>query len=727
MNRKKLTRQQRNEFIRISDALCRGHYHAIYKRLGWEKPNSNFKCPNKTAHAAGDNNPSMSVDNITGQFNCFGCGFKGNLPSYWKEYLKGNSQYGDTYFDFMIYVNGFEAYTQLFSDTRKCEGVSNRNEQMKDKGNVDECIADQSTSLPIDILNRYVDNLLNDKTKLDYLFETRRITTEIVQKYKIGLDDYGRYVFPQIDINGNLINLKTYDPLNPKFKWLHLVKDQKTIVSPPQSLTNGRLVFFEGETDAYAAIAQDIPGAVTLGSAQNNNIDKYMSVEFAEKYLKCKEIIIVFDDDDAGRLGALKLALSLTKYTYKIKLISLRQTDTFPNGLEPQAVSMVNGHEKRTEKDFTDFLKKNGFSTESLQEFNNLVERTPYIHFLVHQTEGVGLVNNVFMALLRQKCLTQEKYLRLQRLYESLEKFDFNMETSSKFTISEIADIDINSIDTFLNDKISETTSTQASDPQDQRQILVFNDESTTVRTLFTEIVDVLLPTNRFFMFNNILVYINADKGMVPLDTSNFSGSMIQHADFATQNEVKDEVKTKNDIIPDKLVKTFLNNQSELSKFPRLKLYTKNPVFDDKLNFIAVPGYHSESKVYYDGETIIPDSLHTILDELLSEFCFAEDADKVNFIGALITLLIVTQYPGAHPMISINANKQGLGKTTLAEILAIVSDNEITSISYTPNDEEFEKQIATAVITNKNVILIDNVKKRKNSDNDIEISSAVLD
>src|SRR5262249_47637266 len=92
-------------------------------------------------------------------------------------------------------------------------------------------------------------------------------------------------------------------------------------------------------------------------------------------------------------------------------------------------------------------------------------------------------------------------------------------------------------------------------------------------------------------------------------------------------------------------------------------------------------------------------------------------------VGVLITAVTILHWIGKHPMSIFNANQQGLGKTALAHLLGFILDGSCVSISYSPNDEEFEKQLATCVETGDRVVVIDNAKRGKVRD----IDSPVLE
>ena len=65
-----------------------GQYHALYEQHGEVKGERGnmFHCFFQESHSGGvDRNPSMSVDNATGMFNCFACGAKGNYITYLRD------------------------------------------------------------------------------------------------------------------------------------------------------------------------------------------------------------------------------------------------------------------------------------------------------------------------------------------------------------------------------------------------------------------------------------------------------------------------------------------------------------------------------------------------------------------------------------------------------------------------------------------------------------------
>ena len=167
-----------------------------------------------------------------------------------------------------------------------------------------------------------------------------------------------------------------------------------------------------------------------------------------------------------------------------------------------------------------------------------------------------------------------------------------------------------------------------------------------------------------------------------------------------------------------------------LDALPKLLSYTRSPVFDTRWNFVAKRGYDPASQVYYDGPEVSVIEGTTTLDRLLADFCWKDDADRVNYIGMLLTALTVPNWP-RHPMVVFNANKSQVGKTQLASAMAtIVDGRHPMMVGYHPDDSEFEKVLGQQVDNGDRVIVIDNAKTGRHANmrkTGPEINSPVLE
>ena len=383
-------------------------YKEIYKKLGWEfGANGNTHCFNATAHGRGtDDNASMSVNDKTGQWHCFSCSEAGNFQSYWKNNLKGDPRYGDSYSDFVIDLLGLDKaqYMGFSEEFNNKEYEASREKMMRfaealqkartDKGDPKYLMTEglkellkEETSIPKSDVDTCVKRLIDDEERRNYLKEARGTTTQIIERLRLGLDERRRYTIPIFDAEGDCINIKIYDPFNSNkdFKWQYWAKGLPIKPLPIDNFTKPKIYFFEGEPDMLCAIAFGIEGAVTMASQSNHNVNTVFGEEMAKQIFYNKEIVIVFDADGApdktGKTFAQKLAASLYPYAKQIKIINLDKSEINPLGLDSTVMKTVvssKGAEKqkRAEKDFTEFMKKNGFGEQAITAFHKLVDDT---------------------------------------------------------------------------------------------------------------------------------------------------------------------------------------------------------------------------------------------------------------------------------------------------------------------------------------------------------------
>lgn len=172
--------------------------------------------------------------------------------------------------------------------------------------------------------------------------------------------------------------------------------------------------------------------------------------------------------------------------------------------------------------------------------------------------------------------------------------------------------------------------------------------------------------------------------------------------------------------LPAEYGNTWLNRISEFSRLPVVRLYSKNPVYTADYQ-LAQPGFNPDSGIYFAGPRIDPLTGTQYLDELLQDFCWKEPADRTNYIGMLLTPLLVSKFIGSKPAVIFNGNQPELGKSILAEIIAILRDGQpVETATYNPNDEEFEKRLGSIVRRGNTTVIVDNAKART-------IESAVLE
>lgn len=118
------------------------------------------------------------------------------------------------------------------------------------------------------------------------------------------------------------------------------------------------------------------------------------------------------------------------------------------------------------------------------------------------------------------------------------------------------------------------------------------------------------------------------------------------------------------------------------------------------------------------GTTLTIDKLPTaqeglaILEDLISEISFATEADRSVALAAILTPVARTAIPGPIPMIVIESNTPGGGKTMLADVASIIATGRNAQLMAPTRDEEMEKRITAYLRQGDRVICIDNVDQK---------------
>jgi hypothetical protein len=259
-----------------------------------------------------------------------------------------------------------------------------------------------------------------------------------------------------------------------------------------------------------------------------------------------------------------------------------------------------------------------------------------------------------------------------------------------------------------------------AGEPDQPRRPTITICPSTLVFTTMQAITGRLLATQSCYSRADQLVVTREASIRPILGAAELAGLLNQYVEFYFADDEGGEYKP----LPPAFGNTWLNQADERARLPRIALYSHNPVYTEDWRLVA-PGYDAQSEIYYAGPEIEvrPDTEH--LDRLLREFCFQTPGDRTNYIGMLLTALLVPRFIGAKPAVLLSGNQAGLGKSVLAQIVAILRDGHpVETASYNPNDEEFEKRLGSIVHRGVTTLVIDNAKS---SGRNPRIESACLE
>lgn len=219
----------------------------------------------------------------------------------------------------------------------------------------------------------------------------------------------------------------------------------------------------------------------------------------------------------------------------------------------------------------------------------------------------------------------------------------------------------------------------------------------------------------RWFAQGEDVVFIPADADPRPMSSSALPGVLSDYVDVVKPGRRKgSEVRC---LLPRDWATAWLSSRSVRATLPGLVSFTRSPVFGPGWRWIGRPGYDAQSGIYYRGVPCSPARGTRRLDKALSRVQWKDPVvDRANFVGALLTALTMPMWGDGHPMVGFNGNKPGVGKSTLATILTMVAEGgRSRTLSYTRDEDEFEKRIGSALDRGDRVVVIDNAKRREGS------------
>jgi len=133
------------------------------------------------------------------------------------------------------------------------------------------------------------------------------------------------------------------------------------------------------------------------------------------------------------------------------------------------------------------------------------------------------------------------------------------------------------------------------------------------------------------------------------------------------------------------------------------------------------PGYDPETRTYYVGglrldipeKTTKEDAAECaqyILNEVLCDFPFAEEASRANVLAALLTVVTKHLVGGNIPLGLIDKPQAGTGASLIAEIIAEITTGNAACMETCPDsDEEWRKSITAILMRGPQMVVLDNL------------------
>ena len=238
-----------------------------------------------------DRNPSMRIDRITGVFQCFSCGHKGNLFTHFGEK-----------------ANQLQLRRELLKKTIKAK----RSESV-------------GLSFPRNIV--------------PYAGNWRDIKPETYKKFEAfqhhDPDHIGRIVFPVRDISGRIVAFNGRHTTGGTPKYMISPAGAKMPLFPIVEPIQGSVMLVEGIFDMINLHDKGLTNAICTFGTKNINEDKLrmLSIQGVE------EVVVFFDGDDAGQDAAKIVKEMIERVGLTSRNVSLKNTD--PGALPLQTVQKL--------------------------------------------------------------------------------------------------------------------------------------------------------------------------------------------------------------------------------------------------------------------------------------------------------------------------------------------------------------------------------------------------
>lgn len=242
----------------------------------------------------------------------------------------------------------------------------------------------------------------------------------------------------------------------------------------------------------------------------------------------------------------------------------------------------------------------------------------------------------------------------------------------------------------------------------------------------WTALTDANSP-ERMFRYGGMLVRLEAENGKpLPreLTVDRLRHEMARAANFYRTRD-RDGIQTVDKAMPPTSVIRDMLATPE-PKLPPLQRIVQVPVFAPDGTLQTEDGYHAASRTYYaaaKGFTLpdVPEhpsdkevakARALLLEELLIDFKFVNDADKAHAIALFLEPFVRDMIAGPTPLHLIEAPTPGSGKGLLAEVLLSPAvGHEMGVIPQVTDDDEMRKQITARLMEARSAILIDNVTR----------------
>ncbi len=192
----------------------------------------------------------------------------------------------------------------------------------------------------------------------------------------------------------------------------------------------------------------------------------------------------------------------------------------------------------------------------------------------------------------------------------------------------------------------------------------------------------------------------------------------------ASRNDVEVEAPARppRDVVEDLMAM----NEGRL---PALRGVTATPTLSRDGRLATNPGYQAGPGLYYapagalvpevaerPSEADVERARALLLDDWLVDFPFADPSSRAHAVAISLTAVVRELIDGPTPLFAVDAPTPGSGKGLLAQTAGLIATGAEPAVTTEARDEdEFRKRVTAALREGRQMILLDNVKRRLDS------------
>ena len=151
------------------------------------------------------------------------------------------------------------------------------------------------------------------------------------------------------------------------------------------------------------------------------------------------------------------------------------------------------------------------------------------------------------------------------------------------------------------------------------------------------------------------------------------------------------------------------------------------PVFGNNATLITEPGYHPATRLLYEPtesftlppiaerptSTEIAAARELLLDDLLGEFPFVDEAERAHALALLLLPFVRPMISGPTPLHMVEKPAPGTGATLMVDAISIIATGASASVMVEGRDEdEWRKRLTAKLREIPSILLIDNLRRQ---------------